>query len=87
MCELHHWELGCDRILCRYSNSETVCVADDYQYIEIERRYATDIERYCHIMLAKFVRTNRTNMHLDCALYLLFAHKNASHLYSNNWCL
>jgi hypothetical protein len=29
MCELHHWELGCDEIFCRYTNFELVCVADD----------------------------------------------------------
>jgi hypothetical protein len=29
MCELHHWELGCDGIFCRYTNIELVCVADD----------------------------------------------------------
>jgi hypothetical protein len=29
MCELHHWELGYDEIFCRYTNLETVCVADN----------------------------------------------------------
>jgi hypothetical protein len=29
MCELHHWELGCDGFFCRYTNLENVCVADD----------------------------------------------------------
>jgi hypothetical protein len=29
MCELHHWELGCDLIFCRYTNFEIVCVAND----------------------------------------------------------
>jgi hypothetical protein len=26
---LHHGELGCDGIFCRYTNFELVCVADD----------------------------------------------------------
>jgi hypothetical protein len=29
MCELHHWELGCDGIFYRYTNFEPVSVADD----------------------------------------------------------
>jgi hypothetical protein len=29
MCELHHWEMGCDEIFCRYTNLENVCVVDD----------------------------------------------------------
>jgi hypothetical protein len=32
------------------------------------RKYATDIERYCHIMLAKLVRTDKTSMHPDCCI-------------------
>jgi hypothetical protein len=32
------------------------------------RKYATEIERYCHIWLAKLVRTCRTSMHPDCCL-------------------
>jgi hypothetical protein len=86
MWELHHWEMGCDGIFCRYTNFELVCVADDYQHIERERRYATDIERYCQIMLAKFVRTNRTIMHPDCCIvFVVCAQICFSHPYSNNW--
>jgi hypothetical protein len=33
-----------------------------------DRTYATDIERYGHIILAKSVRTNKTSMHLDCCI-------------------
>jgi hypothetical protein len=64
MCELHHGKMGCDGIFYRYTNLENVCVA---QYRE-SRKYATDIERYCHGMLAKLVRTHRTSMHPDCCI-------------------
>jgi hypothetical protein len=37
------------------------------QYRE-SRKYATEIERYCPIMLAKSVRTNKTSMHPDCCI-------------------
>jgi hypothetical protein len=60
-------ELDYDRFFCWYTNLENICVADEYQYTE-RRRYATDIERYCHIMLANIMKTNRTSMHPDCCI-------------------
>jgi hypothetical protein len=49
------------------------------------RKYATDIERYCHSMLTKLVRTYRTSMHPDCCIvFVTYISKMLSHPYSSN---
>jgi hypothetical protein len=42
------------------------------------RKYATDIEHYRHIMLAKSVRTNKASMHPDCCIMFVTYTPNAS---------